>query len=71
MTAVPEFTVLGMPLDTSDEDYDIAQPVEALVIVKGLDSRGKMSHWALKTPDLLNVEAMGMAMFGYEVAKKS
>ena len=66
-----EFTALGLPLDTSDEDYDIVQPVEALVIVKGLDSRGKLCHWTLKTPDLSNVEAMGMAMFGYEVARKS
>jgi hypothetical protein len=65
------YAALGLPLDTSDEDYDIAQPVEALVIVKGLDSRGKLCHWTLKTPDLTSVEAMGMAMWGYEVAAKS
>ena len=66
-----EYTALGLPLDTTDDDYDLVQPVEALVIVKGLDSRGKMCHWAVKTPDLSNVEAMGMAMWGYEVARKS
>ena len=66
-----KFAALGLPLDTSDEDYDIALAVEALVIVKGLDSRGKLCHWTLKTPDLSNVEAMGMAMWGYEVARKS
>jgi hypothetical protein len=66
-----EFAALGLPLDLTDGDYDIAQPVEALVIVKGLDSRGRLCHWALKTPDLSNVEAMGMALWGYEVARKS
>jgi hypothetical protein len=68
---LPEFTVLGMPLDSSDEDYDLVQPLEALVVVKGLDSGGRVCYWAVKTPDLANVEAMGMAMFGYEVARKS
>lgn len=66
-----EYTALGLSLETSDEDYDLIQPLEALVIVKGLDSRGKMCHWVVKTPDLLNVEAMGMAMWGYEVARNS
>lgn len=61
MSAPPavEYAALGLPLDTTDEDYDIAQPVEALVIVKGLDSQGKLCHWVLKTPDLSNIEAMG------------
>lgn len=66
-----EYTALGLPLGTSDEEYDLVQPLEALVIVKGLDSRGKVCHWVIKTPDLLNVEAMGMAMWGYEVARTS
>ena len=70
-TPVIAYTALGLPLDTADEAYDIVQPVEALVIVKGLDSSGKLCHWVLKTPDLLNVEAMGMAMWGYEVARES
>lgn len=73
MTTPPpvEYTALGLPLDTTDDDYDIAQPVVALVVVKGLDSDGKLVYWALKTADLSNVEAMGMAMWGYEVARKS
>lgn len=66
-----EYSALGLPLDTTDEDYDLVQPVVALVVVKGLDSDGKLCYWAIKTPDLSNVEAMGMAMFGYEVARKS
>ena len=66
-----EYTALGMPLETSDEAYDLIQPIEVLVVVKGLDSRGKMCHWVVKTPDLLNVEAMGMAMWAYEVARNS
>lgn len=66
-----EHTALGLPLYTADDNYDISQPLEALVVVKGLDSAGKLCHWALKTPDLTNVEAMGMAGWGYEVAKNS
>jgi hypothetical protein len=71
VTAGPEYTVLGLPLDSRDEDYDLVQPLEALVVVRGLDSADQVHHWAIKTPDLTNVDAMGMAMFGYEVAKKS
>lgn len=66
-----EYTVLGLPLEAGDEVRDLAQPVEALVVVKGLDSQGKMCHWAVKTPDLSSVEAMGMAMWAYEVARNS
>lgn len=66
-----EHTALGLLLDTTDEDYDIAQPLEVLVVVKGLDSHDKVCYWTLKSPDLSNVEAMGMSMFGYEVAKDS
>ena len=66
-----EYSVLGLPLDTPGEDYDVVQPLEALVVVKGLDSRGKLCHWTFKTSDLLNVDAMGMAMWAYEVAKNS
>ena len=63
------FSAFGLPLDMGD--CDLSQPLEALVVVKGLDSRGKVCHWATKTPGLTNVEAMGMAMWGYEVARKS
>jgi hypothetical protein len=70
-TTDPEYTALGLPLDSRDEAYDITQPLEAVVIVKGLDSEDAVRYWVLKTPDLPNVEAMGMAMFGYEVARKS
>jgi hypothetical protein len=72
MTTPPvEYTALGLPLDTTDEACDIAQPIVALVVVKGLDSDGRLVYWTLKTPDLSNVEAMGMAMWGYEVSRNS
>jgi hypothetical protein len=71
VTDRPDLTALGLQLDSTDDAYDITQPLEALVVVKGLDSKGKVCHWVIKTPDLTNVEAMGMAMFGYEVAKNS
>jgi hypothetical protein len=67
----PDLTALGLQLDSSDDAYDIAQPLEVLAVIKGLDSKGSVCHWVIKTPDLTNVEAMGMAMFGYEVARKS
>jgi hypothetical protein len=70
MTSV-EYTALGLPLDSRDEAYDVVQPLEAVVIVKGLDSDDAVRYWTIKTPDLTNVEAMGMAMFGYEVARNS
>ncbi len=66
-----EYTALGLTLDTTNKDYDIVQPLEILIVVKGLDPRGKLCHWTIKTPDLSNVEAMGMAMWAYEVAKNS
>jgi hypothetical protein len=66
-----EYTALGLPLDSRDEAYDIVQPLEAIVIVKGLDSHDDVRYWTLKTSGLPNVEAMGMAMWGYEVARKS
>jgi hypothetical protein len=69
--AAVDLTALGLPLDTSDDDYDIVQPLEVMAVVKGLDSRGEVCHWAIKTPDLTNVEAWGMAMFGAKVASES
>lgn len=69
--AAVELTALGLKLDDSDSDYDITQPLEVLAVVKGLDSRGQVCHWVIKTPDLTNVEAWGMAMFGAKVASES
>jgi hypothetical protein len=71
VVAAIEYTALGLSLDSRDEAYDVAQPLEAVVIVKGLDSDDQVRYWAMKTPDLPNVEAMGMAMWAYEVAKNS
>jgi hypothetical protein len=66
-----EYTALGLLLETSDEDYDLVQPLEVLVVAKGLDSAGHVCYWVIKTPDLTNVEAAGMALFGLNVAQKS
>ena len=68
-----DLTVLGLPLDTTgnEDEYDIVQPLCALVVVKGIDSDGKVVHWTLKTTDLSNVEAQGMALFALDVARGS
>jgi hypothetical protein len=70
---VAEMTALGLPLCTegNEAEYDIVQPLTALVVVKGIDSRGKVVHWTIKTEDLSNVEAMGMALFALDVARGS
>jgi hypothetical protein len=65
-----EFKALGLTLErTPDEDYDLVQPLEVLVVVKGLDSEDHVRYWAIKTPGLMNVEARGMADFALEVAR--
>lgn len=59
-----EFKCLGLPLDTSwgenPADYDIIQPLEALVIVRGLDSEDNEAHWVMRTAHLRNIEMRGM-----------
>lgn len=73
MTEPAGLTALGLPLETTgnEEDYDVAQPLSVLVVVKGLDSGGKLVYWAIKTADLSNVEAQGMALFALDVARGS
>ena len=65
-----DFTALGLPLET-DEDFDLEQPLEALVVVKGLDKSGRVSHWAVRTPGLSNIEIMGMSIWALDVARGS
>lgn len=60
--AEQEWTVMGIPLEHQDEEtFDIAQPVDALVVVKGFDSHGELHFWGMKTANLGNMEARGMA----------
>lgn len=59
-------TVLGMPLIG---DHDIAQPLGALVIIKGLDEAGKVCHWARCTDDISTVEAVGMATMALDTLR--
>lgn len=62
-------TVLGLELDTG-ENFDCVQPLVALVVVKGLDSDGKIAYWACCTRDLMAVEAYGMAGYGAEMLRR-
>jgi hypothetical protein len=68
-----ELSVLGLPLctDGNEADYDIVQPLCALVVVKGIDSAEKVAYWVLKTEELSNVEASGMALFALDTARNS
>jgi hypothetical protein len=63
-----DLTVLGLPLET-DSDFDLEQPLEAVVVVKGIDKSGGISHWAARTPGLSNIEITGMAMWALDVAR--
>ncbi|MCW2904455.1 MAG: hypothetical protein JWO67_6720 [Streptosporangiaceae bacterium] len=67
--ATPEYTVLGMKLDT--EHADLAQPLAALVVVKGLDAEGRVAYWAMATEDIQTVEALGMANYAKVRLEKS
>lgn len=66
-----KYTAFGLTLEADDEDYDLTVPMEVVAVVKGLDSAGKVSYWVIKTPDLSNIEAWGMSLFGARVAERS
>lgn len=52
-------TVAGMPLIGQT---DIAQPIAAVVCIKGLDETGRVAYWSLATDALTTTEAVGMAL---------
>jgi hypothetical protein len=57
-------TVLGMPLDVSDDALIASvQPLEALVVIKGLDSGGDVVYCTAATKGLQSVECLGMAEY--------
>jgi len=62
----PEWTVLGMELE--GPDGDLRQPLEAAVIIKGLDGDGEIAYWTVKTKGLTTVEVLGMCAWGASVA---
>jgi hypothetical protein len=64
-----EYKCLGLELDHSGEHFDIAHPLEVLVVVKGLDSRDGLAYWVLWTRQLSPVEAAGMARFAQQVVE--
>lgn len=63
-----DMTVLGLKLDA--EDNDLSQPLEALVIVKGLDTDGELSHWIISTDGLNPIEGLGMARYAMKLIEK-
>jgi hypothetical protein len=66
-----EFKALGLDLElTPGEEYDLVQPLEILLVVKGLDSEDNVRYWAVKTPGLTKIEARGYADYALEVARR-
>jgi hypothetical protein len=61
----------GLSLDTTDEAYDIVQPLEALVILKGLDSDNAVKYWIVKTDGLEAMDSWAMAEWAAEVSKRT
>lgn len=55
------WTLLGMPIGQHQTDADITQPESALVILKTLDTNGKITYRVRSTEGLTTVEAYGMA----------
>lgn len=68
----PKLTALNMELEpyssTPARYDDVSQPLEALVIVRGLDSDGKAATWLLRTHGLDPMTAIGMAHWARAVA---
>jgi hypothetical protein len=56
---VIEVSVAGIPLVG---EHDIAQPLAAVVCIKGLDEDGKVCYWSRATEGLSTTEAQGMAL---------
>jgi hypothetical protein len=65
---MPDWSVLGMPLRP---EGDVAQPLEAAVIIKGLDADGKIAYWTTCTEGLTSIEILGMCTWGAEVALRA
>jgi hypothetical protein len=55
-----DLTVAGMPLVC--EADDIAVPLAAVVVIKGLDADGDIAYWSCATENLKTTEALGMAV---------
>lgn len=62
-----DYEALGLPVGRPEPD-DLAQPLEIALVVKGLDTSGKVSYYTLSTPSLMNVEIVGMLEWGKTVA---
>jgi hypothetical protein len=50
---------------------DIAAPMEAVVVVKFLDSEGAPNYIACSTASLLTVEAIGMVTYALDFLRSS
>lgn len=61
-----EWKLLGLEVDEPTDD--LAQPLEVAAVVKGLDSAGHVAYWTVKTPDVQNIEVLGMMTWAADVA---
>jgi hypothetical protein len=60
----------GLDLDVSP-DADIASPMEAVVVLKYLDSDGAPLYIACATKTLMTVEAIGMLVYAQDFLRDS
>lgn len=59
-----DVSVLGMPLDAAEDDSTWSgTPLEAVVIVKMLNGDGEIAYVTSATPNLKDVEALGMLRY--------
>lgn len=53
-----DWSLLGMDLAVGAND--LQQPLDAIVVVKGLDADDQIAWWIARTADLNDMEAEGM-----------
>ena len=56
-------TVLGLPLEWTDDPEVTVTPYSALVVMKGINSNGNEVFAVVNTTGLTNVEALGFLNF--------
>jgi hypothetical protein len=63
-----ETTVAGLPLQVPD---DLAQPLGAVVVIKGLARDDEVCYYILKTSDITRTEATGMLIMAADEFRAS
>ena len=62
------FVEMLFGIDEIEVPDDLGRPLEIAMVIKGLDTEGKVAYWTASTPNLMNVEIVGMMRWGESVA---